>query len=187
MSNNYSIFTTDIDNFADPMVNNLFSVVFYDGMGYNYRYSMEENKEFYPIRVQLPKQTNILAKRWYFGTQRQDVINSDRSGETSLEFILHCEPGKNLRLFQFLGLPLGDQFLDEEQRYKHPEFNRRFDRIEIIVHNREYDGGILYTLYNCNVHEVQPKDLDYSGNEILTITVSITYDSFDVKEFEEED
>ena len=187
MTRNYSIFTTGINDFPDPMSNNLFSVVFYDATGYNYKYSMEESKLFYPIRAQIPKQTNTLAKRWYFGTQRQDVINSDRSGETTLEFILHSSSNMNLNLFQFLGIPLGDQFLDEERRYKHPEFNRRFDRIEIILHNRNFEGGIVYTLYNCNIHEIQPKDLDYSGNETMTITVNVAYDTFDVKEWKEED
>ena len=182
----YSIFTTELDNFADPMMSNLFSVNFYDSTGYNYRFEMDESREFYPIRAQAPKQTNTLAKRWYFGTQRQDVINSDRSGETTLEFILHCDSGKNLRLFKFLGMPLGNLFLDEEQRYKHPEFNRRFDRIELVLHDKDYESGILYTLYNCNVHEIQPKDLDYSNSEMMTITVNVAYDTFDVQQYDPE-
>lgn len=184
---NYSIFTSELDNFADPMSNNMFTVVFYDDTGYSYRYSMDESKEFYPIRAQLPKQTNTIAKRWYFGTAKQDVINSDRTGDTSLEFILYCDSGKNLRLFKFLGMPIGDQFLDEEQRYKHPEFNRRFNRIEIVLHNKNYDSGVVYTLYNCNIREIQPKELDYSSADILTVTVTVSYDTFDVKEWEEED
>ena len=184
MSNNYSIFTSDLDNWADPLRNNLFSVEFYDSTGYNYRYTAED-RQFYPYKADLPQQQNVLVKRWYFGTYRRDVINSDRGGSTTIEFYLRCDAKKNLKLFQFLGMPIGGEFLDEEQRYKHVEFNRRFDKIEIISRDNSFDNGNIYTLYNCNVEKVSLTSMDASSNEIVRLTASIAYDTFDVHESKE--
>ena len=184
MSNNYSIFTSDLDNWADPQKACLFSVNFYDSTGYNYRYTGEDN-QFYPFKVDLPQQQNTLAKRWYFGTYRRDVINSDRGGSTSIEFYLRCKGKLNLKLFQFLGVPIGGEFLDEEQRLKHVEFNKRFDKIEIISRDNTFEGGNIYTLYNCNVEKVSMNPMDASSDDILKLTASITYDTFDVYPSEE--
>lgn len=184
MSNNYSIFTSELNDWSDPQRNNLFSVNFYDSSGYNYRYRSDDN-QFYPFKADLPQQENKLVKRWYFGTYRRDVINSDRGGSTTISFYLRTNGRHNLKLFQFLGMPIGDEFLDEEQRYKHVEFNRRFDKIELVVRDNTFDGGNIYTLYNCNVEKVTLDSLDASSSEILKLSASITYDTFDVIESEE--
>lgn len=181
MANEYSIFTSELDNFADPMRSDLFSVIFYDTTGYTYRYSSGDSGQFYPVRAGLPKQTNVLVKRWYFGSYRQDVINSDRGGETALEFQMRCDQSLNMRLVQFLGIPVGSEFLDEEQRLKRTELNRRFDKIEIFARDKTFDDGLVYTLYNCNVKEISFTDLDASSSEILRLTANVSYDSFDVR------
>jgi hypothetical protein len=187
MSNNYSIFTTELNNFSDPQRTDLFEVLFYDSTGYTYRYAATESHQFYPVKASLPRQANVIAKRWYFGTYRQYVINSDRGGETNIEFYLRSEPGKNIRLFRFLGVPIGGEFLDEEQRYKHVEFNRRFDKVEIITRSQNFKRGTVYTLYNCNVKDINFPELDARSSEALTLNVPITYDTFDVAEYDEED
>ena len=181
MSNNYSIFTSDLDNFADPQKNNLFSVIFYDSTGFNHRYSSPEENQFYPIKADLPQQQNVLVKRWYFGTYRRDVINSDRGGSTSIDFQMRCSSSMNIKLLQFLGVPIGEEFLDEEQRFKHVEFNKRFDKIEMIVRDNKFEDGNTYTLYNCNVEKVILNSLDASANDVLRLTATIAYDTFDVR------
>jgi hypothetical protein len=180
MSNNYSIFTSELDEFANPQKDFLFSVLFYDSTGYNYRYSTPEENQFYPYKVDLPQQQNTLAKRWYFGTYRRDVINSDRGGSTAIEFYMRCSSSMNLKLLQFLGVPIGHEFLDEEQRYKHVEFNKRFDKIEIIARDDTFEDGNTYTLYNCNVEKITLSTLDASSQGILKLTATIAYDTFDV-------
>ena len=181
MANEYNIFTSEIDNFADPMRTDLFSVTFYDTRGYSYRYAVLDSSQFYPVRATLPKQSNILAKRWYFGSYRQDVINSDRGGETTLEFYMRCDQPYNMKMLQFLGMAIGDEFLDEELRYKHIEFDKNFDRIEIVTRDNEFKDGLIYTLYNCNVHEISFGDLDASNSEILKLTANISYDTHDIR------
>ena len=185
MSNNYSIFTSDLDNYTDPQKACIFSVNFYDSTGYNYRYNSQDENQFYPYKVDLPQQQNVLVKRWYFGTYRRDVINSDRGGSTTIEFYMRCNGSRNIKLFQFLGVPIGGEFLDEEQRLKHVEFNRRFDKIEIISRDNTFEGGNIYTLYNCNVEKVTLTSLDSSSEDMVKLTASIAYDTFDVMESEE--
>ena len=182
MSNDYSVFTSELENFADPKRSDLFSVTFYDTAGYTYRYAELDSKNFYPVKCGLPKQTNVLAKRWYFGTYRRDVINSDRGGEINMDFALRCDSARNLKLFQFLGVPVGDRFLDDRRRYKHPEFNRRFDKIEIVTRNSAFNGGDVYTLYNCNVSDLSSSDLDARTSDQVYLSVTIAYDTFDVRE-----
>ena len=82
-------------------------------------------------------------------------------------------------------MPIGGEFLDEEQRLKHVEFNKRFDKIEIISRDNTFEGGNIYTLYNCNVEKVSMNPMDASSDEILKLTASITYDTFDVYPSEE--
>lgn len=183
--NDYNIFTSEMDILADPARSDLFSVRFYDSAGFNYRYSTEETNKFFPSKATLPKQENVLAKRWYFGTYRQDVINSDRGGETNIEFYMRCDSSYNMKMVQFLGVPIGNQFLDEEQRYKHVEFNKRFDKIEIVTRYNTLADGEVYTLYNCNVKSVQFGELDASNNELRRLTATVTYDTFDVRPVEE--
>lgn len=185
MSNNYSIFTSDMDNFSNPQKSFLFSVLFFDSTGYNYRYASSDENQFYPYKADLPQQQNTLVKRWYFGTYRRDVINADRGGSTAIEFYLRCSANQNLKLLQFLGIPIGGEFLDEEQRLKHVEFNRRFDRIEIVTRDDTFEDGNIYTLYNCNVEKVSIGTLDSSSNDMLRLTASITYDTFDVRKSDE--
>lgn len=177
--NDYNIFTAEIDNFADPMHTDLFSVYFYNTLGYSYRYPEQDANQFYPAKCDLPKQTNTLVKRWYFGTYRRDVINSDRGGETTMDFYMRCDQSHNLKLLQFLGVPIGNEFLDEEQRYKHVEFNKRFDKIEIVTRDNKFEDGMIYTLYNCNVQDVGFTSLDAESSTILKLTATITYDTFD--------
>jgi len=108
MANEYNIFTSEMDNLADPMRTDLFSVNFYDSEGYSFKYAVADTSQFFPARATLPKVSNVLAKRWYFGTYRQDVINSDRGGETSIEFLMRCDQSYNLRMLQFLGMTIGE-------------------------------------------------------------------------------
>lgn len=183
--NNYSIFTSELDVLADPARTDLFSVAFYDSLGFNYRYTAEESSKFFPTKATLPKQDNVIVKRWYFGTYRQDVINSDRGGETNLEFNLRCDASYNMKIIQFLGVPIGNQFLDEEQRYKHIEFNKRFDKIEIIPRYNTLEDGEVYTLYNCNVKGVSFGELDSSSSDMRKLSAVVTYDTFDVRQVEE--
>lgn len=183
--NDYNIFTSDLENYADPMRTDLFSVYFYNTMGFAYRYPDPEANQFYPFRTDLPKQSNVLCKRWYFGTYRQDVINSDRGGEITMEFYMRCQQKRNLKLLQFLGVPIENEFLDNEQRYKHVEFNKQFDKIEIVTRDNTFEDGMIYTLYNCNVKEVSLTSLDASSTEILRLTATVTYDTFDAHESKE--
>ena len=87
----------------------------------------------------------------------------------------------NIKLLQFLGVPIGEEFLDEEQRFKHVEFNKRFDKIEMIVRDNKFEDGNTYTLYNCNVEKVILNSLDASANDVLRLTATIAYDTFDVR------
>lgn len=183
--NNYNIFTSELDLLADPARTDLFSVAFYDSFGFNYRYAADESSKFFPTKATLPKQDNVIVKRWYFGTYRQDVINSDRGGETNLEFNIRCDASYNMKMIQFLGVPIGDKFLDEEQRYKHVEFNERFDKIEIITRYNTLDDGEVYTLYNCNVKSVNFGDLDAASSDMRKLTALVTYDTFDVRKMED--
>ena len=185
MEEQYNIFTSELDTFADPMRTDLFSVVFYDSTGFTFRYAASESNQFYPFRAGTPKQSNVLAKRWYFGTYRQDVINSDRGGEIPVEFYMRCNAKQNMQLIQFLGVPIGNAFMDEEQRYKHVEFNKKFDKIELIVRDQKFESGLVYTLYNCNVKEVGWTELDASSSEIYRLTASVAFDTFDVHPVEE--
>ena len=187
MSNNYSVFTTEIDNFSDPQRTDLFSVLFYDSSGYTYRYAATDSHQFYPLKTSLPKQSNVIAKRWYFGTYRQYVMNSDRGGEISIDFYLRSDSSKNIKLFKFLGVPIGGEFLDEEQRYKHVEFNRRFDKVEIITRSQNFDKGTIYTLYDCNVKDLSLPDLDARSSDALILSLQVAYSTFDVADYTEED
>lgn len=184
--NDYNIFTSELNNLADPRRTDLFSVIFYDSSGSPYRYSAGDANTV-SVKANLPKQHNIMAKRWYFGTYRRDVINSDRGGETNLEFYLRCDPSKNIRLMTFLGVPIGEEFLDEEQRYKHVELNKQFDRIEIISRTNTFNDGEIYTLYNTNVQDISFTDLDAESTNQLKLMATVTYDTFDVKRSNESD
>lgn len=177
----YNIFTSDMNNLSDPQRTDLFSVVFYDSTGFSYRYSTPESSEFFAFRSGLPKQSNVLAKRWYFGTYRRDVINSDRGGEIPIEFYLRSARGYNLKLFQFMGMPIGEEFLDEEQRYKHVEFNKRFDRIELTLRSSSFKNGTVFTLYNCNVKDLDLNEVDAQDSNVLRLTATVSYDTFDVR------
>ena len=180
MANEYNIFTSEMDNLADPMRTDLFSVNFYDSEGYSFKYAVADTSQFFPARATLPKVSNVLAKRWYFGTYRQDIINSDRGGETSIEFLMRCDQSYNIRMLQFLGMAIGEEFLDSEQRYKHVEYDKKFDKIEIVTRDNEFKDGMIYTLYNCNVHELSFNELDGGSSDILKLTATITYDTHDV-------
>lgn len=185
MANEYNIFTSELDNLADPMRTDLFSVIFYDSSGYTYKYAVLDSSQFYPHHATLPKQSNVIAKRWFFGSYRQDVINSDRGGETTLEFYMRCDQNYNMKLLQFLGEAISDEFLDEEIRYKHIEFDKKFDKIEIITRDNQFKDGLIYTLYNCNVHELTLSDLDAGSADILKLTATVTFDTHDVRSSKE--
>ena len=98
---------------------------------------------------------------------------------------MRCDQTYNMKLLQFLGEAISDEFLDEEIRYKHIEFDKKFDKIEIITRDNQFKDGLIYTLYNCNVHELTLSDLDAGSADILKLTATVTFDTHDVRSSKE--
>lgn len=202
-----NIFTSNLENHAFPQATYLFKVVFDkaenpDGTGdLNVINTMDDAVS---ITATLPKTEVKTAVQWYKGTPLTRIVNMDRSGETTLTFVVRRTGlGKLGELFRVRGYDI-----DSDSEFIHDEFSRTFTRLIIytlkthmfksdilnvkgdvegnLTSEDEYDkdGNLVkegnvsakFTLYNCVVTSFNFTDLSYESSDYVKMTVVVHYD-----------
>lgn len=202
-----NIFTSNMNNLAIPQATYLFKVVFDgapDGAAIDELNVINTTDDAVSIQATLPKMALKTVTQWYKGTQKTRVVNMDRSGETTLSFVVRRTGMERLNnLFALDGYDL-----EANSKFEHDEFSRTFSKIIIytlkshmfksdylntrgdvvgnLTQQDEYDqdGNLVkegnvstkFVLYNCIVTSYDFTDLSYESNEYVKMNVTVHYD-----------
>lgn len=196
MANITNIFTSkfDHDGVADsvfPQASYLFKVSFdgtdIPGEMIDTLVNINNDDSAVSITATLPKAQTKTVTQWYKGTPKTRIVNMDRSGETTLTFILRRNGfGALASLFHINGFDI-----DSNNDFKHEEFETLFNKIEIytLKTNRWSPGKLInnknissnYTLYNCVVTNLDFGEVSYESSEYLKLIVTVHYDYWSAK------
>ncbi len=196
-----------MNNLAIPQATYLFKVVFDgapDGAAIDELNVINTTDDAVSIQATLPKMALKTVTQWYKGTQKTRVVNMDRSGETTLSFVVRRTGMERLNnLFALDGYDL-----EANSKFEHDEFSRTFSKIIIytlkshmfksdylntrgdvvgnLTQQDEYDqdGNLVkegnvstkFVLYNCIVTSYDFTDLSYESNEYVKMNVTVHYD-----------
>lgn len=190
MANITNIFTSQFDSAQGgdsvfPQAVYLFKVTF-DGADTgdvsDALVDINNNDKVVSITATLPKSQTKTVTQWYKGTPKTRIVNVDRSGETTLTFIMRRTGlGDLTTLFNIDGYDL-----EGDSTFYHDEFNKTFNKIYIytLKSNNENPANLIsnrntsckFTLYNCVVTGIDFGDLSYDSTEYVKVTVNVHYD-----------
>lgn len=201
-----NIFNSNMDNQAFPQATYLFKVVF-DGGDTGTADKLNEinaEDEAVSMTATLPKSSTKTVTQWYKGTPKTRIVNMDRSGDTTLTFVVRRTGlGKLGYLFSLAGYDL-----EVSNEFKHDEFSRMFTKLTIytlkshmfksdyINTKGDLDGNLTqsdsfdeegelikegnvstrYELYNCIVTDYSFTELSYDSSDYVKLTVTVHYD-----------
>lgn len=184
-ANTTNIFTSNLDNLANPQASYLYKVIF-DGADEIVDNLVEINNDDDAVSMTatLPKATVKTVTQWYKGTQKTRIINQDRSGDTNLTFIIRREGfGKLASLFNLNGFNLDDLTIDE---FYHEEFYKSFNKLHIyLLKSNGYRPRYIlnrnninaeFILYNCIVTSIDFGEVSYENSDMVKMSVTVHYD-----------
>lgn len=187
-ANTTTMFTSNLDNLSNPQACYLFKVVFdgaadVDGVS-DSLVEINNNDDAVSMTATLPKVSVKTVTQWYKGTQKTRIVNQDRSGDTSLCFIIRREGlGKLKDLFNIQGFNLDDLNASE---FYHQEFYKAFNKLHIYMlksngYRPQYilndsNVNVKFTLYNCVVTSIDFGELSYEGTDMVKMTATVHYD-----------
>lgn len=172
---------------ASPIPNWLFEVRFYWTQWAKDEFDIDDvsnNDTFKCIKADLPGYEQTTKEVWFLGTKKTFVIGRDMSGETVLDFWLRKpsqikddSDGDKLELLDVL---VPDRSMNRQDKYKHYEWVRLFDAIDIRILNIDTDEYRTYKLINPIVTNFSHSgELNYEGEEGLKISITVHYDMWE--------
>lgn len=180
-----NIFNSSMELHAMPQAAYLFRVCFDesdDSEGASELVDINNTDGAVSITATLPKAEYKTVTQWYKGTPKTRIVNMDRSGTTSLKFVVTRDGlGRLNDLFSLDG-----HMLDTFEEFEHDEFKRSFSKIHIYtLMNAKYspedllsikNTSAIYTLYNCVVQDYSFSELSYDSTNYVELTVTVHYD-----------
>lgn len=182
----FSIFNTNAASMS-PLKTFKFRVRFYSSTVGLDSFDFEEVNEknlLVPLKVSLPTQKHDTIQRWYKGTPKTHVTNINRSGDTTMEFIV--KDVNVLSIASLFGLPheqIAAKSTNTDASIEAPERDfgsvRELGSIQIDVY-RDADSMpyTSFTLLSCTITDISFSELSYESNELIRMTLQVHYDTW---------
>lgn len=192
-----SVFSSQINNLANPQKSWLYKVQFYlagnsnsvkAAVGEGDPEDVEEDLTseltcagsiMYPtMKMSMPKVENKTVERWYKGTKKTSVINQDRSGTSELEIQLRSDLGYNADLFSLIGCGSWQSTI-EDSTWKHTEFTtaQKYELMDLTLMSDVggEDSGVI-RFFNPIIQNVSFTELSYTSSEVVSMHITVHYD-----------
>lgn len=172
-----NIFNTEFMTMENPQTNWFFKVQFFISSTVDDIFATDSNLNpiLVPLKIDLPKIEYKTVTQKFLGTEKSFPIGISKSGETTMEFLIN----KDNTLYDFFGMYQNNG--PNELNYR-KDTERYFEKIDIFALDTLGQVSKIYEIYNPLIISLEHENsFDYSGEDLLKISITIHYDDWDIK------